>query len=81
MTLSRIADQKDVWRARHLARRSEGGISLSPIGAIADTVFSTRFASDRDVVEGVIDDAVRRMLVPLPNAKSFSVVKAKPLGS
>ena len=81
MTLSRVADQKDVWRARHLARRSEGGISLSPIGAIVDTVLSTRFASDRDVVEGVIDDAVRRMLVPLPNTKSFSAVKAKPLGS
>ncbi len=81
MTLSRASDQKDVWRARHLARRSEGGISLSPIGAIADTVFSTRFASDRDEVEGVIDDAVRRMLVPLPNAKSFSAVKVKPLGS
>ena len=33
-----------------------------------------------DVVEGVIDDAVRRMLVPLPNAKSFSACKSQTIG-
>ena len=75
MTLSRGADQVIVWQARHLAKRSEGGISFSPIGLLADTVFSTRFASDRDVVEGVIDDAIRRMLLPLPNVKSYSALQ------
>ena len=75
MTLSRGADQVIVWQARHLAKRSEGGISFSPIGLLADTVFSTRFASDRDVVEGVIDDAIRRMLLPLPNVKSYSALR------
>jgi len=64
-------DDQLLWRARHKARRSEGGLSLSPIGAMVDTVVSTRFAADRDVAEGVVDDAIRRMVYPLPNMRSF----------
>ena len=57
--------------ARHEARRSEGGLSLSPLGALLDSAFSTRFAADREAAEGVVDDAVRRMIVPLPNLRTF----------
>jgi hypothetical protein len=71
LQLSRTEDRHVLWKAKHKAERSEGGLSLSPIGAVVDTVSSTRFASDRDVAEGVIDDAVRRMIVPLPNVRSF----------
>ena len=71
MKLVKSSNEQLLWKARHKARRSEGGLSLSPIGALADTVFSTRFAVDRDVAEGVVDDAVRRMVVPLPNTRSF----------
>jgi hypothetical protein len=71
LQLARTTDGHVLWQAKHKAERSEGGLSLSPIGAVVDTVTSTRFASDRDVAEGVIDDAVRRMIVPLPNVRSF----------
>jgi hypothetical protein len=71
LQLARTEDGHVLWQAKHKAERSEGGLSLSPLGAVVDTVTSTRFASDRDVAEGVIDDAVRRMIVPLPNVRSF----------
>ena len=69
--LRRSSDDQLLWRARHKARRSEGGLSLSPIGILADTVFSSRFAADREVAESLADDAVRRMIFPLPNTRTF----------
>ena len=71
LQLRRSEDDHLLWRARHKARRSEGGLSLSPIGILVDTVFSSRFAADREVAESLADDAVRRMVFPLPNTRSF----------
>ena len=71
LQLRRSEDDRLLWRARHKARRSEGGLSLSPIGILVDTVFSSRFAADREVAESLADDAVRRMVFPLPNTRSF----------
>jgi hypothetical protein len=69
--LKSVATNKIIWHARHEARRSEGGVSFSPLGALLDSAFSTRFAADRDAAEGIVDDAVRRMIVPLPNLRTF----------
>ena len=71
LQLRRSEDDHLLWRARHKARRSEGGLSFSPIGILVDTVFSSRFAADREVAESLADDAVRRMVFPLPNMRSF----------
>lgn len=67
----RAGDGHVLWRARHEATRDEGGLPLSPVGAVVKTFSSTRFANDYEVVESVIDDAVRRLIVSLPNVRDF----------
>ncbi|HEB78996.1 MAG TPA: hypothetical protein ENI79_00785 [Rhodospirillales bacterium] len=71
MRLFRARDGRLLWRARHIADRSGGGLPLSPIGAIVETFSSTRFSADADVAESVVDDAVRRVVASLPDSRSY----------
>jgi hypothetical protein len=64
----RAGDRRLLWRARHIAGRSEGGLPISPAGFVMDAFSSTRFSADREIVDSVIDDAVRRIVASLPNA-------------
>ena len=59
-----------LWRARHVANRSEGGIPFTPIGVVVDGYSSTRFSADREIIDSVVDDAVRRLVASLPNART-----------
>jgi len=69
--MERTADARVLWRARHVADRSKGGLPLSPVGALIDGFISTRFASDREVTDSVVDDAVRRLVATLPDIRRF----------
>ena len=71
ITMVRAHDQKMLWRARHSADRSEGGVPFSPIGLVFDAYSSARFSSDREVAESVIDDAVRRLVRSAPNFRKI----------
>jgi hypothetical protein len=71
VVMLRAADGRVLWKARHIADRSDGGLSLSPIGLAIDTYASTQFSSDRDVAASVVDDAVRRLVRSLPNARVY----------
>ena len=55
-----------LWQARHTARRSDGGLPLSPVSFVLDTAAATNHQSDDDVARSLIDDALRRMFVTLP---------------
>ena len=65
--LVRISDRRVIWRARHVSARSEGGLPLSPLGAIWNSVRSSRFVEDPDVPNSVIEDITRRLVASLPN--------------
>ena len=69
--MTRTRDRRLLWRARHIAERSEGGIPFSPLGVVVDGITSARFAADREIVDSVVDDAVRRIVASLPDAISF----------
>ena len=69
--MTRARDRRLLWRARHIADRSEGGIPFSPLGVVVDGFTSVRFAADREIVDSVVDDAVRRIVASLPDAISF----------
>lgn len=69
VTMVRARDRKLLWRARHVANRSEGGIPFSPIGIVVDAYSSVRFSSDQEIGESVIDDAVRRIVRSIPNSR------------
>ena len=67
----RAADGHVLWKARHIADRSDGGLPLSPIGLVVDTYSSSQFSSDREIAESVVDDAVRRIVRSLPDARKY----------
>ena len=69
--LFRARDGRLLWRARHVADRSGGGLPFSPVGAIVEAFSSTRFAADADVADSVVDDAVRRLVASLPDSRSY----------
>ena len=71
VVMLRATDGHVLWKARHIADRSDGGLPLSPIGLAVDTYSSTQFSSDREVAESVVDDAVRRLVRSLPDARSY----------
>lgn len=68
--LFRQRDGFELWRARHIARRSEGGVPVSPAGLAINAYQANSFSADSDVVDSVSDDLVRRLMASLPNGKS-----------
>jgi hypothetical protein len=55
-----------LWRARHIAERSAGGIPTSVFGAISAAARAGRLASDREAGPSILADALRRMMATLP---------------
>jgi hypothetical protein len=67
--LSRARDGRVLWQARHTATRSDGGIVVSPLGALTSAVEAVALASDRDQLVSLVADVTRRLTatLPLPN--------------
>jgi hypothetical protein len=66
--LFRQRDGAELWKARHVARRSDGGVAFSPFGLAVNAYDANTFATDGDVVESVSEDLVRRVIASLPNS-------------
>ena len=62
-------DDAVVWRARHVATRSDGGFPLSPFSAAFSLFEATRLSTDGDVSFSLVDDAVRRIVKTLPDTR------------
>jgi hypothetical protein len=68
----RSGDRQVLWKARHVAERSRGGFPLSPVGIAVNAFSSVRFSIDsRDVTVSVVEDAVRRIVQSLPDARIY----------
>ncbi len=64
--LVRRNDGLELWKARHIARRSGGGLSISPFGLVVNAFDANALSSDGDVVESVAEDLIRRLLKSMP---------------
>ena len=58
-----------LWRARHVAIRSDGGLPLSPVGAVVNAFWATRFQSNQEEFKTLTDDAARRIMQTFPNVR------------
>ena len=58
-----------MWRARHVATRSEGGLPLTPVGAVVNAFWAAQFQADREEIATLIDKAVRRIMRTFPSVK------------
>ena len=69
LALKEIGQKKTLWSAHHIAKRSGGGIPLSPISIAINAAEAGFHQTDNDVAASLIDDAVRRMIVTLPDLR------------
>ena len=58
-----------LWRASHVAHRSDGGLPLTPISASIAIFEASWFSADSDIVPSMIDDTMRRLVVSLPDIR------------
>jgi len=58
-----------LWRARHVATRSDGGIPLSPLGVVSNMFWAARLKSDGEQFKSLADDAARRIMRTFPNVR------------
>ena len=54
-----------LWKSRDVAARSAGGLPVSPISLVLNSVNAAQMASDADTPESVLNDAVRRIFQSL----------------
>lgn len=66
VTLLDARDGTLLWRARHVATHSEGGLPVSPLGAVAELMMTTGFHADPEVPVSLLHDAGRRIAAALP---------------
>lgn len=62
-------DAPPVWRARHVARRSDGGLPLLPFGAAVSAFSAGHLAADEEVMDSLADDWARRTVASLPDLR------------
>ncbi len=60
---------RTLWKASHVAHRSDGSLPLSPLSAPIAIFEASRFSNDRDIVPSMIDDIMRRLVVTLPDVR------------
>jgi len=71
LTLRRARDGEIIWRSRHRARRGDGGMPISIMGAGSGVFAAGKLAGDTDALPSMIDDSVRRMMVSLPDMRKL----------
>jgi hypothetical protein len=64
--LRRAGDDALLWRARHVATRSAGGVPLSPLAAAGELVTTAGFHADPELTPSLLHDAARRLASALP---------------
>jgi hypothetical protein len=73
LTLSRIADGKLLWRARHAAGRADGGLPISLIDLPVSAARAGIMTKDPEMFASIADDAARRMMKTLPDVRDANL--------
>lgn len=64
-----IRGETVLWKARHDAGRSDGGLPLSPLSAPFAVARASSLHSDGDAMISLVDDTVRRVVASLPDVR------------
>ena len=67
LVLRRAGTDRILWQGRHMARRSDGGLPLSPLSALWNAAEAGLMANDSDLHPSLMDDALRRIVATLPD--------------
>lgn len=69
LEMTRVADGRRLWIARHRAERSDGGVPLSLLSLPFTAYRASRLKGDDEAFQSIADDAVRRMMATLPDVR------------
>jgi len=69
LALHTARDGAVIWRAEHTASRGDGGLPLSPLGLGGAALRASLYHSDSEVIPSLVDDAMRRLFVTLPDVR------------
>ena len=69
LEMTRLSDDTTLWSASHVTQRWDGGIPLSPFSIAFSAFEATQFHTDQDILPSMVDDAVRRIFVTLPDMR------------
>lgn len=69
LSLSHTESSTELWRARHVGRRGHGGLPLSPISVGLNMFEAGSSSTDEGQLPSLVDDALRRMMVTLPDLR------------
>ena len=58
-----------LWKGRHAAGRSDGGLPLSPLSAPIAVARASRLHGDSDAMVSLVDDTIRRIVASLPDVR------------
>lgn len=72
MKLFRGADEEVLWRVQHTLTRGDGGLPMLPLSAGMAALRAGMLYNDGEQLPSMIDDALRRMFVTLPDIRDFS---------
>jgi hypothetical protein len=64
-----LRDDRLLWKGRHDAGRSDGGLPLSPFSAPFAVARASRLHGDGDAMISLVDDTVRRIVASLPDVR------------
>lgn len=69
VTITDAVGNATLWKARHVAQRSNGGLPLSPVGAVMSLFEASTFTADNDISLSLADDVARRIVQTLPDMR------------
>jgi hypothetical protein len=60
-----------LWKGEHATNRGDGGPPLSPFSPGSAAIRAVQVKADKDMLPSMIDDVFRRILVTLPDTRSY----------
>ncbi len=60
-----------LWKGDHSAGRGDGGLPFSPLSLGSAALRAGKLSADKDMIFSMVDDVFRRILVTLPDIRSF----------
>ena len=73
LRITRAKSDDLLWRAHHRASRGDGGIPISVVSLPLSIARASRVKGDREMFHSIVDDAIRRMMITLPDTRRLTI--------
>ena len=81
LSIERPGDGLRLWYAHHKTWRGDGGLPLSPLGLAGAAISASGAQGDDDRLPSMIDDAMRRIAITIPDTRQISARPTQRFGA